>query len=54
MMMEEVKTDLDSRHLRHCNASTMSAFNRLWRLLVVIPAEENARSLETDDAMTGR
>ena len=32
----------------------MSGLSLLRRLLIVIPADENARSLETDDAMTGR
>lgn len=31
----------------------MSGFSQLRRLLMVIPADENARSLETDDAMMG-
>ena len=29
----------------------MSGFNQLWHLLMVIPADENAPLLETDDAM---
>jgi hypothetical protein len=32
----------------------MSGLSRLRRLLIVIPAEEKARSLETDDAIMGR
>ena len=31
----------------------MSPFSRLQRLLIVIPAAEKARSLETEDAMIG-
>jgi len=32
----------------------MSPLSRLRRLLIVIPVEENARSLETEDAMIAR
>jgi hypothetical protein len=32
----------------------MSAFNRLRHLLMVMLADEKARSLETDDAMIAR
>jgi hypothetical protein len=32
----------------------MSGFKRLRRLLMVIPAEEKARSLDTEDDMTAR
>jgi hypothetical protein len=32
----------------------MSGLSRLQRLLIVIPADEKACSLETDDAMIGR
>ena len=42
------------KHFRHCRASTMSGLHRLHCLLMVIPAEENGRSLETDEAMMGR
>ena len=40
------------KDLRHCSASTMSPSSQLHHLQIVIPAEENAHSLETDKAMT--
>src|SRR5882757_4479588 len=41
-----------SIHLRHRSGSTISAFRRFLRLLIMIPADEKALSLDTDVAMT--
>ena len=38
----------------HSRASTMSPLSQFQRLLMVIPADEKALLLETDDAMMAR
>jgi len=38
----------------HSRASTISPLSQFRRLLIVIPADEKALSLETDDAMMDR
>jgi hypothetical protein len=56
MNQGRVGEDRGSKVMDGCpltNASTMSGFSQLQCLLMVIPADENARSLETDDAMMG-
>jgi hypothetical protein len=43
-----------SMHFRHCKASTTSPFRQLWHLLMEIPADKKAHSLNTEDAIIGR
>ena len=39
---------------RHCIASTMFPLSQLQCLVIGIPTDENALSLETDDTMTDK
>ena len=51
--MEYTYTKWLEPYFKNYSASTMSGFSQLWCLVIVIPADENVHSLETDDAIIG-